>query len=252
MKIDFHVHSSASNDGTASYCHIAQAAAAVGLDAVCVCDHNHVGLTKPVFMEGVWLLPGCEISSQGAHVLGILIDERLNVDEYDKNNMPPIEESIEKIHAAGGLAVVAHPFAHPGSEISEDELASKHPDGIESANARAWMRYPDANDRAAAFASSDLNVFVTGGSDAHLKDEIGNAYTLLDCDISGKNDEEVRSIIKEALLAKKSESVLVTNTKRIYKGYSQLERRNRSGRTSKKLVGVAYLCKCWFLDLLKK
>lgn len=251
MKIDFHVHSSASNDGTASYCHIAQAAAKAGLDAVFVCDHNHVGLTKPVFMEGVWLLPGCELSSRGAHVLGLLIDERLDMSGFDKKNLPTAEEAIEKIHNAGGLAVIAHPFAHPDSENFEKDRQTIHPDGVETANSRAWMMNPDANKEAMEYAK-EIGVFTTGGSDAHLKEEIGNSYAVLEGSLDGKTETEVDAIVRSALLAKKSEAVCKENTKRIYKGFSQLERRNRSGRTSKKLVGVAYLCKCWMLDLLKK
>lgn len=251
MKIDFHVHSSASHDGTASYCHIAQAAAKAGLDAVFVCDHNYVGLTKPVFMEGVWLLPGCEVSSKGAHVLGLFIDERLDMSGFNRENLPSVEEAIEKIHNAGGLAVIAHPFANPESQQFDKDKLGILPDGIEAANSRAWMMNPDANAQALEYAK-EIGVFTTGGSDAHLKEEIGNSYAVIEGNLTGKTESEVDAAVRTALLSKKSEAVCRTNTKRIYKGFSQLERRNRSGRTSQKLVGVAYLCKCWMLDLLKK
>ena len=244
MKVDFHVHSIESSDGTATLCHIAMAAAKAGLDAVCICDHNKQTLEEPVFMEGVWLLPGCEFSAEREHILGILPDKKLNVKALcEGENLPSPKAVIDEIHACGGIAVVAHPYAHGAKDSWSYDNLKAVPDALECANARAWMKDSEANEKAKKTAADNC-LPMTGGSDSHLTDELGNAYTVVDCgDING---------IKQAVKDGRTEAVLVNNTKRIYKGYSMLEKRNKSGRSGEKMKGLIYLTKCWLYDLLKK
>lgn len=242
MKIDFHVHSEYSRDGLASLEEIAAAAKARGLDAVCICDHNSNSLDAPKFIDGVLLINGSEMSCKNAHVLGIGVDKSLFANGYDPKINPSIEEAVERIHAAGGLAVIAHPFAHNVAKgFNPDELKIQ-PDGVEIANGRAWMKNPDAKKQAEEYAAK-YGLFTTGGSDAHCKEELGNAYTEIEV-----KDLSVEAI-KEALKARQSVGILSVKTKRIYKGYSQLQRRKRQGRSLWK--GYLVLAKCWFLDLLK-
>jgi predicted metal-dependent phosphoesterase TrpH len=245
MKIDFHVHSIASQDGTMTLCRIAGVAAEKGLDAVFVCDHNRVTLEKPVYMNGVWLMPGCELSCKNAHILAMFFEGNLGMENYDKNNLPKVEDAIERIHSAGGLAIIAHPFSHPVAIAKNWSPYSLtlHPDGCEAVNARAWMRDFFSNEKAREYAKVK-GLFMIAGSDAHLEQEIGNAYTELDC----AGIEGIRAALEEG----RTKPVLYQNTKRIYKGWSQLERANRSGRSGRKLSALALLLKCKILDLTGK
>ena len=179
MKIDFHVHSIESQDGTASLCHIAKAAASAGLDGVFICDHNKQSLKEPVFMEGVWLLPGCEVSAEREHILALLCEKDLPPGILSGETLPSSADVISEIHGCGGIAVIAHPYAHGQKDSWKYEDMGAEPDCIECANARAWMKDPDANRKAEAAADKYSRV-KTGGSDAHLTDEIGHAYTELD------------------------------------------------------------------------
>ena len=241
IKIDFHVHSKLSNDGRESLEQIAGAAKAAGLDAVCICDHNDYALDKIVEIGGVALLPGCEISSADAHVLAMLCDVPVDVRALLQKGLPETEQLISEIHKCGGIAVIAHPFGH--TQKSSWDGSGLKPDAVERYNARAWMKCADADRLAAEYAQS-VNAACIAGSDAHFAGEIGNAYTLVDC--NGISE------IKDAVLAHRTESVLVRNTKRIYKGKSQLLRGKREGGLKRRFLSICVFAKCLMLDLLGK
>ncbi len=224
-------------------CRISEAAAKKGIEVVFICDHNRVTLKSPVYMNGVWLMPGCELSCKNAHMLALFFKGNLGLENYDENNLPEVEDTIKRIHSSGGLAVIAHPFAHGGVVKRSPYDFTLHPDGCETINARAWMKDSSANKKAQEYAKSK-NLLVTAGSDSHLEQEIGNAYTEVDC----TGIEDLRTALEEG----RSKPVLVQDTKRVYKGWSQLERANRSGRSSRKLTALTLLFKCKILDLMGK
>jgi predicted metal-dependent phosphoesterase TrpH len=170
MKCDLHIHSFYSfNDGVNSPEDIIKQAIKVGLDSIAITDHDTMNgffkarnYAKKLDFD---LVPGMEISSREGHILGLFIEE-----EIPKNISA--KETIEMIHRQGGLAIAAHPYDLLRKGIGDLVKKLKF-DAIEVMNGRNYL----ANGKARKVAE-ELNIAVTGGSDAHIIDEIGNCYTL--------------------------------------------------------------------------
>ena len=142
---DLHVHSRASADGRSSVEALIEAARARSLAAITVSDHD---LCTPLpDSPDVLLIPGVEITSANGHILGLFLDRP--IDFAALGRYPAPEKAIEAIHACGGLAVLAHPFAPV--KLSEDQI-SKLPG--------------------------------TRGSDAHCAKELGGCVTEFTCEPS--------------------------------------------------------------------
>ena len=187
------------------------------------------------------LLPGCEISAAHEHIAAVLCDAPVDVEKLAQAGLPKAGDVIDEIKRCGGIAVIAHPFSHVERENWNGE--GLKPDAVELYNARAGMKCKDADKLALAYAKS-IGAACIGGSDAHLAAEIGNAYTLVDC-----NDV---SEIKAAVLARKTEAVLKADTKRIYKGLSQMTRAKKEGGFKRRVLALCVFAKCVLLDIVGK
>ena len=176
LSVELHCHSAASHDGRDPVELLLEQAAAVGLDALAVTDHDEIAASleaverAPLYdLVGI---PGIEISTAAGHVLGLGLTERI----------PPaltFEETIRRIREAGGLAVVPHPFQEMRhgvmAHISRDELATA--DAIEVYNSRLFTGR--SNRQARRFAR-ERNLPMTAGSDAHIAEMVGQAVTKVD------------------------------------------------------------------------
>lgn len=235
-RVDLHVHTAASPDGRSSLEDIARAARAAGLDAVAVTDHD---LCTPVpgELEGVVLIPGCEVSTAAGHITGVFLERPLR----DLGRLPAPEAAVRAIREAGGLAVLAHPYQRPGAA---PEGVTFPLDAIEAVNARACFKVPEANGKAAALAQ-ERGLPAAGGSDAHDAVEVGNAYTELEA--------EALSVpaLREALAAGRCRGVLRRNTSRFRKGLSQWTKARRSGSLPRLGKAVLYLGYCAALDIVR-
>lgn len=169
LSFDLHVHSEASPDGWMTTEEIAAAARAQGLDGVAVCDHDHV-YQGPTECSGILLLPGVELSTQYGHLLGLFVRQPIRETDFFK--------AAEAIHAQGGLAVMAHPFARTSDPERLIPLVSWL-DGMEVWNGRANRRNPRANDLAAAFVK-EYSLLPSAGGDAHVAQEVGNGVLTLE------------------------------------------------------------------------
>ena len=233
FKADLHVHTSASPDGRSPLPALAAAARAAGLHALAVTDHN-LCTPVPLELDGVLLIPGCEVSTQAGHITGLFLSRPLELDM--SGPLPEPEAAVEAIHQAGGLAVLAHPYQRPGAKPEQLSLAL---DGVETANARAALKVPDANERALRLARRWV-LPGAGGSDAHDAAEVGNAYTLLAA------DELSLPALRQALLSG-GQAVLHRDTPHFRKGLSQWTKARRAGwrRLPKAAIYLAY---CAALD----
>ena len=71
--VDLHVHTAASPDGRSSLADLAAAAKRAGLDAMAICDHD-LCTPVPEALEGVLLIPACEVSTRAGHITGLFLD----------------------------------------------------------------------------------------------------------------------------------------------------------------------------------
>ncbi len=170
LKIDLHVHTIHSRDSFITAEDLTYFAKKRGLDGVAITDHDAVkGFHDFKRKVDLFLIPGIEISSGEGHVLGFGLN---NVVERGL----PFVETIDLIHEAGGLAVVAHPTAF-FKGISEDKLVGGF-NAMEVVNASAIpFRYSVRKNRRLALS---LDLPQVGGSDAHYGPEVGLGYTLVD------------------------------------------------------------------------
>ncbi|MFB6090854.1 MAG: CehA/McbA family metallohydrolase [Halobellus sp.] len=173
LSVELHAHSSLSYDGRDPVDLLLAQARAVGLDALAVTDHDEIDASLEAAAKaeeyGLVGIPGMEVTSEVGHVLAFGIDELVPAGlSYD--------ETLDRIHEQGGLAVVPHPFQSSrhgvAAHISRDQLARA--DAIEVYNSRLFTGW--ANRRAERFATA-RGLPMTAGSDAHIGEMVGQAVT---------------------------------------------------------------------------
>ena len=235
IKLDLHVDSRRSPDGTMSLEEIVSLARARGLDGVAVCDHD-LALTAPPEFEDFLVIPGIEVSTQFGHLLGLFVAGPVETRDFFA--------AVELIHAQGGLAVLAHPF-----QRSRDgaRLAPAVPllDGVETWNSRADRNIHDANRLAQSFARA-CRLPAFGGSDAHCPEEVGNGFTVVEA------EELTLEAAKAALLsgAARTEG---RRSRAWYAARSQLTKRRRIGaRPLSYAKWAAFAAKCCLQDIFRK
>lgn len=239
FRIDLHTHSSFSADGCSDLEALTSAAKQRQLDAIAVTDHN-LCTPLPHALNGVLLIPGCEISTGAGHITGLFLERPVDLESL--GHLPTPEDAVAAIRGAGGIAALAHPFQRPGAEERHFSFAL---DAIETANARAGLKVANANALAEAFAGRRQLPRI-GGSDAHHAGEIGNAFTEVRC---GQLD---LADLRRAILAGQTRPVLIRTTTHREKARSQWAKARKSGRLRPLLRGVAYWCYCVLLDLKKR
>jgi hypothetical protein len=130
-KLDLHVHTPASKcylDKKQTAAQILQAALAIGLHGIAITDHNTAAwideMKNAAEGTGLVIFPGVEISLELGHLVaifdpsatqkdveGLLGNLELKPDEFGKSETvctKNVYEVVDKIHARGGLAILAH------------------------------------------------------------------------------------------------------------------------------------------------
>ena len=183
VKADLHVHTTYSSDSVITPKQLVFYAKKRGLTAVAVTDHNTVeGAWKIAKETDFLIIPGTEISSLHGHIVGLnvktLIPRGLNADE-----------TIDRIHEAGGIAIACHPFALLKGSLGKNVSGTF--DAVEAINASAFP-FNRATRKAHQLAER-LKLPKVAGTDAHYGPVIGQAYTLID---SEPNVEAILKAIK--------------------------------------------------------
>jgi predicted metal-dependent phosphoesterase TrpH len=170
LKIDFHVHTQYSRDSSITLKQVVSFAKKRGLDGVAITDHNTVKGALKLKTRDIIIVPGIEVSTLEGHLLGLNVTTPIPA-KLD------IEESIRRIHEAGGIAVAPHPSAFYRSPPSK--RVSSY-DAIEVMNASS-VPFSVLTYFSRRFAEG-LGLPQTGGSDSHYAPEIGSAYTVVEAD----------------------------------------------------------------------
>ena len=174
VKADLHVHTVYSPDSLITPKELVFYAKRRGLTAVAVTDHNRVdGALKIARETDFLIIPGVEVSSRDGHVIG------LNVQESVPRGLSS-DETVDRIHAAGGVAVACHPFALFKSSLGKH--ASGKFDAVETINASASPFNRCV--RKAEEVAERFRLPRVAGTDAHYAPAIGYAYTVVDAEPS--------------------------------------------------------------------
>jgi predicted metal-dependent phosphoesterase TrpH len=178
-RADLHVHPVGNGSAVRSPTALLSALVAAGLDLVALTDHNRIDAAAELAARGadagLVMLVGEEITSREGHVLGLGLGALVAPGRS-------LGDTVEEIHAQGGLAVVAHPLLPIPSSASERTLKAlaqgrpeRRPDAVEGFNPGvAWM--PGYRRRVEQLAAA-AGYAVVGGSDAHRPGAVGRGLT---------------------------------------------------------------------------
>ena len=178
LSVELHCHSSLSHDGRDPVDLLLEQAAAVGLDAIAVTDHDEIAasIDAAALAEeyGLVGIVAMEVTSAAGHILALGIEEAVPSGlSYD--------ETLERIHEQGGTAIIPHPFQSSrhgvAAHITDEQLASA--DAIEVYNSR--LLTGRSNRQAERFATAH-GLPKTAGSDAHISELVGQAVTEVGAD----------------------------------------------------------------------
>jgi predicted metal-dependent phosphoesterase TrpH len=178
LSVELHSHSALSHDGRDPVALLLEQAAAVGLDALAITDHDAISASLEAAdlapSYGLVGIPGIEVTSAAGHVLAVGVREHVPAGLS-------FADTLDRIHELGGLAVVPHPFQRSrhgvAPHISRRALASA--DAIEVYNSR--LLTGRSNRQAEQFAR-ERGLPMTAGSDAHISEMVGQAVTHIDAE----------------------------------------------------------------------
>ena len=178
---ELHCHTTAS-DGVVSPEELVAIAEHLDLDVLAVTDHDTIDGALRVRDHAlsvgarVEVIVGMEVTTRRQdHIVGLFLDRAPRI-------FRSVPDTVDEIHAQGGLAIVAHPFLGLPSSISAKRLREALQrccfDGIEAEN--PYMRQ-GARDRLSAFLQDhgDEVGAPIGASDAHFGD-LAKAVTLFE------------------------------------------------------------------------
>jgi hypothetical protein len=196
LKFDLHVHTVRSYDGHIRIEDLPSVIKAKGLDGIAVTEHDN--FDPPSFSQVV-ILPGIEISSRDGHIIGLGVHEKI----------PPrlsADETIQRIHDQGGVAIIPHPHDPVCECVKIAELKTR-PDAVEVINADAlsfhlsrWLARRDAR---------KFRLPGVAGSDSHIPQTIGDAYTIVES--ASRDVRDVIEAIKAGLVRPRGHATSVGN-----------------------------------------
>jgi len=195
MLAELHAHSSYSSDGTASPQEIVERARQLGLNAVAITDHDELEGSRraqALSVEGIQVIPGVEITSQEGHILCLGSTDLPDgvVGHFLRpESLRPAAEVVDAIHAAGAIAVAAHPYDRFRDGVGD--LIFEIPfDAMEVLNGHTIMNKKNPSRQAEAAGLTRV-----GGSDAHQLHEVGNIVVEYDGDpLEAIRSDDVRLI----------------------------------------------------------
>jgi predicted metal-dependent phosphoesterase TrpH len=172
VKADLHVHTIYSRDSLITPEDLVFYAKKRGLTAVAITDHDTVeGALKIAKETDFLIIPGIEVSSRNGHIVG------LNLQEPVQKGLSA-DETVDKIHDAGGIAVACHPFALFKGSLGKHTSAKF--DAIETINASAFPF--NRSTKKAQEIANRFGISCVAGSDAHYGPAVGYAYTVIDAE----------------------------------------------------------------------
>jgi len=181
-KADVHIHTTCSDGLMTPEALVDYVVKHTDLDVIAVTDHD---TTEGAHRARAYarrhypdfeVIIGQEVTSAECDILALYIHEDIPAGLS-------AEESIRRIHAQGGLAIAAHPYAFvmpmigvDGMKGAGDRIKDLPFDGVEAINATPseWL----TNRRTQANNRRWQNLAETGGSDGHYLPTVGSAHTV--------------------------------------------------------------------------
>jgi predicted metal-dependent phosphoesterase TrpH len=185
LKIDLHVHTAGSRDAFIEPEQLPFIVKERGIDGVAITNHDT--LTEVAASEAI-ILPGIEISTREGHVIGLGVLAPIARGR-------PADETVAMIHRAEGVAIIPHPFDPLSPCVNPSKLRSR-PEAIEVINSDALFFH--LTTKLAIRTAKRLELPMVAGSDSHIPETVGDAYTLIDSD--SRKVEDILNAIRAGLV----------------------------------------------------
>ena len=184
IKADLHVHTIYSGDSVITPKDLVFYAKKRGLNAVAVTDHDRLDGALRIASEVDFpIIPGIEVSSLQGHIIGLNVREPVGRDLS-------ADETVERIHDLGGVAIACHPFALFKGSIGK--YVTEKFDAVEAINSSS---FPFASStRKANELAEKLRLPKTAGTDAHYGPVVGQAYTVIEAELAV--DSMVKALVE--------------------------------------------------------
>lgn len=196
MLIDLHTHTyPTSDDSFLSPDQLITEAKRVGLDGICLTDHD--GFWKPEEVEALGqqhnfpIFPGCEVTTEEGHLIVFGLDRYV----FGMHRAAFVKQLVDQ---AGGVIVVAHPYRRRFQERDapdQDSYSTMVEQACQSqvfslANAVEVLngRGSTAENAFAHQVAQRFNLRGTGASDCHKLEEIGTFATEFDSRITSLHE----------------------------------------------------------------
>ena len=171
-------------------------AVSIGLDVIAVTDHDTIegalrASDHAAGRKGIEVVVGEEVSSRDGHIVGLYLERRVR---------PGMSAAatVHAIHDQGGLAVAVHPFWRTQRRVRNGTVhgvgwlaAELDFDAIEVENATPGFYLFNQLARRMNMGAGAAEL---GGSDAHILDAVGRAYT----EFPGRSAKALRTAIEKA------------------------------------------------------
>lgn len=182
MFIDTHIHESKySLDSRVSLREIVERARSMGLDGVCITDHDDDSIkheVRELSRElGYLIIPGVEILTHEGDIIVFGIDQ-LPTEKVHA------AELLTYIQAKQGVGISAHAFRNNNRGLGENIRIVEGLAGLEGFNGNTDL---ESNLKACRLAK-ELGLPMFGASDAHHRHEVGKYATYFDCAITDERD----------------------------------------------------------------
>ena len=200
IDVDLHMHTDHSYDCATPVEVLLAEARAKGLGAIAVTDHNEVSgaLEAEAKASGIKVIVAEEVKTKDqGEVIGLFIRKRIPAGLT-------LAQTLDEIHAQGGIAYVPHPFDRMHSVPDYEHLLSHldRIDALEVYNARVAIG--EFNEEAARFAQK-YRLPAGAGSDAHVAQGLGSVRIRMR-DFDGP--EEFLESLREADIVRSPSSLL--------------------------------------------
>lgn len=192
MRFELHCHSNYSKgrkipcEALARPEDIIRKAKSIGLSGIAITDHETTESWKSASNEakkqGIIFIPGLELQTKTGHLIALGITEPVK-------NFLSLEESMDRIHEVGGIAVAPHPFDLRGEGLGNFAFKT---DAVEIFNS---MNIDKISNRFASSKFKKSGIPEVVGSDAHTLEMIGQSVNIIDAN-------DVDSVLKNILKGK--------------------------------------------------
>lgn len=183
MLIDMHIHEKRNSDDSHQYLEeIVKEAKKIGLDAICITDHESMGLKEfadsyskevdfPIFVGAEYLTKEGDILAFG-------------IDKLPSEMLLTAQEFIDYVNSKGGVTIAAHPYRNNNRGLGDNLYKLRGLSGIEVLNGSTSM----IGNLQALEACKNLGLTATGASDSHHIGAIGKYVTRFDSPIYTMED----------------------------------------------------------------